>query len=158
MEIANLFAEGLGIAPLTEAITGSPLTEALGAQVGAQRALQLTGLGCPPGVHLWTDHEAPAAGSQSIPYLAARAQATISHGFGPGLYGGEPIDLDGAQMYALAFTRYFRGGGAVPEPRCGFTVFQLPPLDQVMFGGQRVDVDIIAEDFEGRTPVLWWPA
>jgi len=148
---------GLGIAPLTEAITGEPLSARLGEQIGAAMAQKLASLGCPPGVHLWADHESPHPGSDSVGYLNARAAASVAAGFQAGQYGGIPFDLSAAQLYELGANRYWRGGGAVPEPACGFCVLQLPPLDQVLFEGQRVDIDMVCEDFRGRLPVMWWP-
>ena len=153
----GLLAAGLAILPLTVAITHSPLTAELGTQVASERAAQLSALRCPPTVHLWTDHEDAPAGSASVEYLAARAAATLAAGFGAAVYFGEPQDLTAVEMYALAFNRYGRGGGAVPEPRCGFCWFDEIPLDETAFEGQRVDFTSIWEDFEGRTPILWWP-
>jgi hypothetical protein len=152
----GIFAAGLAIAPLTYAITGVALTAALGAEIGGERARELQSLGCPTTVHLWADHESPHPGSDSIRYLNARADATIATGFGAGQYGGMPFDLTAAEFYGLKASRYWRGGGAVPEPACGFCVLQLCPLDQTIHG-QRFDVDVIQADFQGRTPILWCP-
>jgi hypothetical protein len=159
----DLFREGLAIAPLTEAVTGIVLSERLGEEIGRQRAQQLVDLQCPPTVDLWADHESPARGSDSVGYLNARARAALAAGFGAGQYAGLPIDLTSAQLFDLLANRYWKGGGRVPEPDCGWCLVQAEPLAGVNKGGillgtQRVDVDFAKEDYEGRSAVLWWPA
>ena len=59
VERDTLFLRGLGIAPLTYAVTSQPLTAALGTQTGRECAGKLSALGCPPTVHLWCDHATP---------------------------------------------------------------------------------------------------
>jgi hypothetical protein len=162
-EREDLFAAGLGIAPLTEAVTGVVLTARLGDELGRKRAAALADLGCPPGVYLWADHESPARGSDSVGYLNARATASVAAGFGAGQYAGLPIDLSSGQLFGLLANRYWKGGGRVPEPDCGWCLVQAEPLagankGGILLGAQRVDVDFSKEDYEGRSAVLWWPA
>lgn len=156
----NIFAQGGSILPLSEACVSVALTASLGAELGKQRASKLAALLCPPKVHLWTDHESPAAGSDSLGYLRACASETLAGSFGAALYLGAPNDLTGAQAFSMAFDRYGKGGGRVPEPTCGFTWLQLEPIDQIVadLGGQRVDYGVIKEDYEGRVPIIWCPS
>ena len=156
-EIQGIFAAGLALVPLSEGVTGMELTAALGKSIEEARVEKLVEFGCPGGVSFWTDHEDPKVGSDSVGYLTARANVKIGAGFRAGLYGGMPMDLTGIQLYRLPFTGYWRGGGAVPEPTCGWQIYQAPPLNQMMSWGQLVDVNFTMGDYKGRYPVLWYP-
>lgn len=156
-ERGGIFDAGLAIVPVSVAVTHAVLTADLGAHRGAELGREAVALGCPPGVHLFLDLESTMAGSDCAGYINAASEAIAAAGYAAGLYAGMPQPLSGSELYELAPTRYWRGGGAVPEPQCGFCVLQLPPLDQVMFEGQRVDVDIVCCDFKGRTPIGWYP-
>lgn len=160
-EVQGLFAAGLAIAPLTEGITTpGEINAANGTALGRARAQMLKALGCPPDVHLWTDHEDPPPGAQSVSYLTDRAAATLAAGFLAGLYLGEPTDLTGPVAYALrGFTGYWRGGGAIPEPLPrGWQIYQAPPLNQPAPWGGLMDVNFTMTDYRGANAILWWPS
>jgi hypothetical protein len=82
-------------------------------------------------------------------------------GFVPLAYGGAGESLTGHQVYELPNVHlYWRGGSlSIPEPDCGFAIWQIPPLSHLFAGvSSPVDVSMIGADAWGRSPVLWYPS
>jgi hypothetical protein len=64
--------------------------------------------------------------------------------------------LTGSELYSLPSVHlYWRGGSlGIPEPNCGFAIWQIPPLEQ-MVANTNVDVSVTGADLRGRRPMLW---
>lgn len=154
--VQRIFSHGLAIALLTEADTFDVLTAAIGTARGLLSAQAARGLGAPVGVHMTIDFEEPKAGSQPAPYLDARSDAQEGQGYPACLYAGLPEPLTGSGLYNTHPRRYWKGGGKVPEPDCGWCVVQLEPLEGLLLAGVAVDMDVTKEDYEGRVLTLWF--
>jgi hypothetical protein len=152
-----LFAAGLAIVPITLATTGVPLTQELGHSRGAFTVHKADALYMPREVHITIDLEAVHEGSDVAGFVNAFTSELTAAGYGAMLYVGAGQPLAGHELYELAPGRYWRSGSRVPEPDCGYCMYQLPPLDQTICG-QRVDVDVTCCDFRSRTPTFWMPA
>jgi hypothetical protein len=154
-EVNGLFTAGLPILLLTEAPEG-PLAAALGQALAARHLSLAAALGAPKGVHLMSDFEAQTGDAGG--YDNALTDAIASGGFLPLAYVGAGQLLTGPELYALPSVHlYWRGGSVgIPEPDCGFAVWQVPPLDQTL-AGTRVDVSLVGADARGRSLVLWAP-
>jgi hypothetical protein len=153
-----IFDADLALWPLTYAPTEEPLTAATGAAAAARDVLFARALAIPPGIHITLDYESPAPGSNGPAHLNAASHALRAAGYADAVYVGGPEDLSSASLSALLTTRYCKGGGRVPEPARGWCMLQLEPLDQVMFGGQDVDVDVAKADYHGDGLTLWYPS
>jgi hypothetical protein len=154
----TLFQLGFGIKLITTAAR-APLYDAIGAEAGVRTVALARALEAPNGLHITIDLEATGdnPADRVADYVNNRAHAVNSAGYESDLYVGAGQPLNGAELYKLAPTLYWRGGSAaIPEPACGWSILQLYPTDQEI-EGQRVDVDIIQCDYRGRLPVLWWP-
>jgi hypothetical protein len=154
-EVNVIFANKLAIWPLTFAPTQEPLNANTGVRYGVQAVHQANALGVPADVFVTIDFEAPAVGSNGPAHISAYARTLVGAGYGAALYVGGPEPLNGAQLYSLSVTRYIRAGSLIPEPPCGWSLIQLSPLDQPMFG-TRVDVSVSCEDFHGRSMMMWY--
>lgn len=150
-----LFAAGLPILPLSEAPLG-PLSASLGREVAADLLARADALGVPVGAHVMVDFEAQQGDAQA--YADALTGPIALAGYVPLAYVGAGQLLSGAELFALPSVHlYWRGGSVgVAEPACGFAIWQVPPLDQVL-AGARVDVSLTGADAPGRVPILWAP-
>jgi hypothetical protein len=157
-EVSIIFAMKLGIAPLTFAPTAVVLTASTGVQYGTQAVHQARGLQIPPKVDITVDYESPMAGSDGPAHLTGFWQQLVGNGYGDCLYVGGPEDLNAGQLMAQPFTGYWKGGGQVPEPACGWKNIQLEPLEGVTFGGAKCDANVSKSDYRGRAYQMWWPA
>lgn len=157
-EVSLIFAQKMGIAPLTFAPTTVVLNASTGVTYGTQAVHQARNLSVPPTVDITADYESPMAGSDGGAHLASFWQQLVGNGYGDCLYVGGPEDLNSAQLMALPFTGYWKGGGWVPEPSCGWKNIQLEPLEGVTFGGVKCDSDIAKADYKGRRAMMWWPS
>lgn len=155
----TIFAAGLSILPLTEAMVGDVLSSNTGASYGLLMARKAKGLLCPPSVHIWIDLEDPPAGSLSGDHVNAMAGAlgSTNYDYGAGLYEAEPWppELNAAAAYALKPDRYGRGSLGVPEPACGWCWVQ--DGWNVTRWGTKVDTGVIRADALGRLPTIWAP-
>ena len=156
-ELGSIFAANLGVLPYTWAMTHEPLSAAAGTEYGAHMAAIARGLGCPEGVHIAIDLEAPPPGSACGPHVNAMADSLRWAQFGAALYVGVPQPLSGPELFALKPDRYIKGGGRASEPSCSWAALQLEPLARLELAGAPVDVAVTKEDYEGRSLVLWWP-
>lgn len=159
VERDGLFAAGLGILPLSEAPT-SQLTEALGRARAESLIQRATLLGVPHGVHLMIDLEAQHGDHFNVTAYDKALSSEIAHaGYVTLAYVGAGQILSGTELYALPDVHlYWRGGSlGMPEPTCGFAIWQIPPLEQ-MISGAQVDVSMTGADLRGRRPMLWWPS
>lgn len=152
----DLFSIGFGIAPLLVAETSDELTNITGSAYGFKAVRLAMALGIPPSVHITEDYESPAEGSDVLAHERAMTAAIRSGGFDAAAYIGSPLPLNASQVYSMSANRYWRAGGLVPEPACGWAAMQLHPLDQIRFG-QRIDVDVTCLDYRGRALTMWWP-
>ncbi len=153
----GIFAAGLGILPLSTAPT-SPLTKELGISRADALFIKATQIGVPTGVHVMVDFEAQqGAHADIVAYDEALTAELSKHQYIPLAYVGAGQALSGAELYTLPDTHlYWRGGSlGMPEPSCGFAMWQIPPLEQKLTGVD-VDMSITGADLKGRRPVLWW--
>jgi hypothetical protein len=155
----SIFSAGLGILPLSEAAV-RPLSEEFG-KSKAEFLLQRTALlGVPTGAHVMIDLEGQHGTNSDIAaYDEAISDGLASGGYIPLAYIGAGQVLSGAALYALPDVHlYWRGGSlGIPEPSCGFAMWQIPPLEQPV-ANSIVDVSITGADLRGRKPILWWPS
>lgn len=151
----GLFAAGLGILPLSEAPIGS-LTADIGRSRAASVLQRAATLGIPHGAHVMIDLEAQQG--DFLAYDTAISVTIELGGFIPLAYVGAAQLLTGSQLYALPNVHlYWRGGSLdIPEPQCGFAMWQIPPLEQTV-SGAVVDMSVTGADLRGRKPILWWP-
>ena len=156
----GLFAAGLGILPLSTAPT-SPLNEALGRSRADSLIQQASLLGVPTGVHVMIDLEAQHGSHEDVTAYDRAISAGLMQlgGFIPLAYVGVPQPLSGAELFALPDVHlYWRGGSlGVPEPNCGFAMWQIPPLEATV-AGAVVDMSMTGADLRGRQPMLWYPS
>jgi hypothetical protein len=153
----GLFAVGLDILLLSEAPSG-PLSKEVGHARAASLLQHLKVLGAPRGVHVMIDLEAQHGDHASvIAYDNALASDLEVAGYIPMAYVGAGQLLSGLELYALPSVHaYWRGGSlGVPEPNCGFAIWQIPPLNQHMVSGLLMDVSMTGADLRGRRPSLW---
>ena len=151
-----LFAAGLGVLLLSEAPTG-PLTKDYGHQRASHLVARTAALGVPRGVHVMIDLEGQhGAHSDVIDYINALASDLEAAGYVPMAYIGAGQLLSGAELYALPSVHlYWRGGSlGMPEPSCGFAMWQIPPLEANV-AGIVVDMSMTGADLRGRAPILW---
>jgi hypothetical protein len=155
----GLFSAGLGILPLSEAPGPSaPFSDALG-RSRAMGLLQKTDLlGIPPGVHLMIDLEGQHGSLTDLTaYDVAISSELARPGYIPLAYVGAGQLLNSEELFALPDVHlYWRGGSrGIPEPSCGFAMWQIPPLEATV-SLQIVDVSVTGADFRGRQPIFWY--
>jgi hypothetical protein len=158
-----IFSFGIGIMPLTEATVKEPLTRTTGTVRGVQSRDRASSLGCPPGVSIAIDFEAPMAGGDVAAHIDAMT-IEIRGPYGAVLYVGEPQPLPSHELFTLLPQPYWKGAGrlvdatgALAEPDCGWAAFQLSPLERAELAGKKVDVDVTQTDYRGRVMTMWWP-
>ena len=154
----GLFAAGLGILPLSQAPT-SLLTAALAHSRATDLLRHADLLGIPHGVHLMMDLEGQQGTHDDVTVYDNTLAGDIARGaYIPLAYIGAGQRLTGAELYALPDVHlYWRGGSlGIPEPGCGFAIWQIPPLEQQV-SNSIVDVSLTGADLRGRPPILWWP-
>lgn len=153
--IENALGLDMGVVPVNfshaEGWTPTADLGALDAQASVRR---LFALGVPlKGLDDWCDVE--GCGGDPTAYCAAWCANVTSDGAGrnPGEYVGAGALLSGHQHYLLPFKGYWHScSRAIPEPDCGFKMFQLYPPNQNVVGAAQVDWDFVARDFQGRAP------
>lgn len=153
----GLFDAGLGILLLSKAPL-SPLTAAFGTSRAGDLVGHATRLGAPAGAHFMIDLEAQNGNHVDVlAYDNALSGAIKTAGFVPLAYVGAGQSLSGAELYALPSVHlYWRGGSLkIPEPDCGFALWQIPPLEQAVCNA-IVDVNVTGADLRGRRPMLWY--
>jgi hypothetical protein len=152
-----IFSAGLGIFLYTEATSGF-LDAAAGSGRGIASVARAKALQAPPTLHTLIDLESTTGDAASVSdYANVFHDELVSGGYDSITYVGAGQILDAAQLYALKTHRYMRSGSLVPKPKCGWCALQLSPLDQIIHG-QRVDVVIVENDYDGRRPTLWFPS
>jgi hypothetical protein len=155
----GLFAAGLGILPLSEAPV-VPLTADFGHARAASILQHAAALGIPRGVHLMIDLEGQHGFHADVTaYDNTLAGSLEVAGYVPLAYVGAGQLLSGLELYALPSVHlYWRGGSlGMPEPGCGFAMWQIPPLEKVV-AGVNVDMSLTGADLRGRVPILWYPS
>lgn len=154
-----LFQAGLGILPLSKA-PASPLSADFGRAHADFLLQRATALEVPLGVHVMVDFEAQSGThSEVLAYDESLTRELARLGYIPLAYVGQPQPLSAVELFQLPDVHlYWRGGSAdIPEPNCGFALWQIPPLDQVLVAGLLVDMSITGEDQRGRRTTLWYP-
>ena len=155
----GLFAAGLGILPLSEA-PSSPLTKDFGLARAETLLAKAATIGVPAGAHLMVDFEAQqGAHADVLAYDEAVTFELARNGYVPLVYVGADQPLSGVELYAIPDAHlYWRGGSLnIPNPTCGFAIWQIPPLDQTI-SGMHADMNLTGADLRGRQPLLWWPS
>jgi len=154
----NLFEVGLGILPLSKA-PPQPLSAAFG-RARAEELLQKASLlGVPAGVHLMIDLEAQQGDHTDVVGYDSELSTEIARiGYIPLAYIGADQRLSSAELFTLPDIHlYWRGGSlGIPEPACGFAIWQIPPLEQQVCGS-IVDMSLTGADLRGRRPIFWYP-
>lgn len=152
-----VWSEGGAILLLSDAPVG-PLSAAVGHTKAANLLALANGLGAPKTLHLMVDFEAQQGDAEG--YATAITGAVAAGGFTPLVYGGAGEGLTGHQVYELPNAHlYWRGGLlGIPEPDCGFAIWQVTPLSHPFTAvSSPVDVSMIGADGRGRSPILWYP-
>lgn len=150
-----VWSGGGAILLLSDAPVGS-LSAAVGHTKAANLLMLANGLGAPKTLHLMVDFEAQSGGAQG--YATALTGDVAGGGFVPLVYAGAGTLLLGHQLYELPNAHlYWRGGSlGIPEPDCGFGIWQIPPLSHSFDGvSGPVDVSMVGADGRGRLPMLW---
>jgi hypothetical protein len=158
LERDDLFAAGLGILPLSKA-PASTLNEVFGQSRAASLLNLAASLEIPTGVHFMVDFEAQNGTHVDIVAYDTILTAEIARAsYIPLAYVGVPQPLSAIEIFNLPDVHlYWRGGSlGVIEPSCGFAIWQIPPLEQII-AGINVDISITGADLRGRRPILWWP-
>jgi len=153
----GIWAADLPILLLSDAPAGL-LSAAVGHSKAASLLTLAGALGAPKTLHLMADFEAQEGDAEG--YDTAITGDVAAGGFTPLAYVGAGQPLTGHQLYGLPNAHlYWRGGSVgIAEPDCGFAIWQVPPLDQILAGtGTQVDVSLIGADARGRSPILWYP-
>lgn len=155
----TLFAAGLGIWLLSTAIVEN-LSASVGDAKGAMLRNKAMALGVPPRVHITTDLEEAHGDPVSavMPFVDHVGGVLVHCGYPSALYLGAGCGLNGRQAFSIpSVNLYVRAGSSgIPEPDCGFAMWQTPPLDQTAHG-QRYDCSIVGRDGFGRGIFLWFP-
>ncbi len=132
---------------------------------GGMTVKQMQGLSMPRGATAFLDVEGLAAFHADIPGLTAKinawGRAVKAAGFIPGLYVGVPQPFTSDELWKLYVQVYWKGQGSVrdrnnalAEPtKCGFSVSQMYP-SVVRASSVLVDVNIVGQDYLGRTPTM----
>jgi hypothetical protein len=157
----GLFSAGLGILPLSEApAPTTPLTGVLGRARADELLRKASLLGVPLGAHLMIDLEGQHGSHSDVTAYDSTLSAEIAQaGYIPLAYVGAGQPLTGAELFQLPDVHlYWRGGSLnIPEPGCGFAIWQIPPLEQTI-SGTIVDMSMTGADLRGRRPILWYPS
>ena len=109
--------------------------------------------GLPLGTTIWCDLESDHdTAAQVAAAINPWAIYVANKRFDPGIYVGCDQPLDAHGLYQLAVDRYWRSASWVPEPVCGYTMYQLRGASNVMRAGVLIDLDFIEQDKHGRVP------
>ncbi len=158
-ELSIILDAGLAFMPVTFSRAPGWLPSAsLGASDGVAAIAHLKALGLPPGATVWLDLEGPGGTSTDVvAWVNAWADYVKNAGYDPGLYVGYGAKLTSHELYALHVDRYWHSvskvtdtGGNIAEPNCGWCMHQLNP--SVMWAGVWADIDVVQQDYQGRTP------
>lgn len=150
-----VWSEGGAILLLSDAPT-SALSATLGHAKAASLLKLASALGVPKGPHLMVDFEAQSGDATG--YAEALTGDVAAADLVPLVYAGAGTLLTGHQLYELPSAHlYWRGGSlGIPEPGCGFGIWQVPPLSHPFDGvSGPVDVSVVGADGRGRLPMLW---
>jgi hypothetical protein len=133
-------------------------TAAMGDKDGAETVAFAKAAGVPTGATVWIDLEGPGGHAQDIiDWVNAKARVIRQAGYDPGLYVGYQTQLSSHELYQLGVDRYWHSlsrvtdsAGQIAEPTCGWCQYQLYPTTHVV--GYEVDLNIVQQDYSGRTP------
>jgi hypothetical protein len=110
----------------------------------------------------WIDNEGMnISGSTNIArmgYINQYAKILLGAGFDPGAYIGYGVGLNNAELYSTVPDHYWHSlskvtdeVGAISEPNCGWSFYQLYPT-QNLRGIGSVDISVVQMDYQGRRP------
>ena len=109
--------------------------------------------GLPRGTTIWCDLESDHDSATDVASAVNAWAATVqSAGYDAGIYVGCDQPEDAHALYRLAVDRYWRSASWVPEPDCGFCMYQLRGAANIVRAGVLVDVDCVEADKKGRVP------
>lgn len=155
-----IFSCEMGIAPYTMASVGE-VTNATGAQRGAESVRHAVTLGVAMGCHVLIDLE-DVSGDGRADHVNAFDTGLSSGGYQGMLYPGlpqSPQPLTGQELQALRPNRYMRPcNDGLPVPSRGWCVLQLKPGDVTDANGARADWFVVEHDAHGNTPTWWFPS
>jgi hypothetical protein len=153
------FGAGISVFFIVQGLSASTTpSAALGRSQATSSLALIRSLGVPDGVTMCSDLE----GGGKLPgdwieYANAIADAALAASMIPGVYVGAGVGLMSRELYELHATRYWRSAsrivdryGALAEPSCGWCAWQVPPLDHPHRSGLGIDLDFLAEDYQGR--------
>jgi hypothetical protein len=158
-EATGILAAGLALMPVQHVAEAnwSP-SEWLGRQYGSHAAQHAKAIGFPQGVNIWCDLEGIAEQVQPadvIAYCNSWAESVCDAHYVPGLYVGSDCNLNGQQLYDLAFKHYWQSMSQVPTlPQRGYQMVQHRPETVC---GCSIDRNTIQTDREGGLPIWLAP-
>jgi hypothetical protein len=152
--LADATGIGLGVAPVNFSRKEGWIPSATLGTSDAQASIaNLSALHIPVrGLDDWCDIE--GCGANPTSYCEAWCAEVLGDGAGrvAGEYIGAGALLAGHQHYLLPFEGYWHScSSQIPEPDCGFKLFQLFPPDQKV-SGIEIDFNFACRDFRGRAP------
>lgn len=160
-DINNALGAGLQVAfVMYSPSPGYQPSAQLGAQMALNACVALKKLNMPVGISLFIDLESMGGvAADKIAHANAAADAIVAQGLFAGGYIGAGVGLTSLELYALHVTLYWKSGSIVldrngqhAEPGCGWAVVQGMPFDyQVPAGGPEVDLDVVWQDYRGRS-------
>lgn len=158
-EAGRIRAAGLALMPVQHGpAPGWWPSASSGASHGANAASHALAAGVPPGVNLWLDLEAVAAGaatSDIVGYCSAWYNAVVNGGYAPGLYVGANCGLDGQQLWQLPFEHYWKSMSKVPD--IAQRGYQMVQAATTTVAGIAIDPDSAGTDALGGQPSWWAP-
>lgn len=167
-EVDTILSAGLALG-IYQPYRNKDITPDQGLEDGKSAALSAQALGAPVGqsavMTLWCDLEGsftdpnghPVTAANMIAYLENWAIAATNLGFAPALYVGGQSLLSSSQINSITqFTGFWQAGGYIPALQRGYQMYQLHPLDIILPGmGINVDIDVVQQDFSGRSVAFW---
>jgi hypothetical protein len=161
-DIDNALAAGLGVAfVMYSPNPGYQPSASLGQQMAAAACARLKSLSIPGGVSLFVDLETMGGQpADKIAHANAAGDIITAQGFLAGAYIGSGVGLTSLELYDLHVVRYWHScsrildrNGELAEPACGWCTLQGNPTNYRVPGGPEVDVDVVWQDYEGRSIV-----
>lgn len=167
-EMATLLTAGLAVSVVQHvALEGWTPGAGLGASYGAIAADEARLTGVPRGVTIWCDLEGVKRGvpaSETIAFCNNWHQKVSEAGYHPGLYVGDSSGLTATQLYRnLRFNAYWSAYNLnrdeQPAVRGVCMRQKVATLEDLIVGltNQTMDVDVIATDRLGGSPMLLLP-
>jgi hypothetical protein len=161
-DVDNALVSGLEVAfVMYSPDPGYQPSAALGTQMASSACAALKKLNIPAGVSLFVDLESMGGvAADKVAHANAAGDGITSGGFLAGAYIGAGVGLTSLELYHLHVVRYWKSGsvvydrnGQLAEPACGWCAVQGMPFDFQVSGGPEVDLDVIWQDYGGRSVI-----